>query len=50
MAGWTRPYRWQVDFLPPESVVYIRKDASGEREEITVEDDPESTDAPSPCW
>ena len=33
-------------FLKPESVVYIRKDASGEREEITVEGDPESTDAP----
>jgi carboxyl-terminal processing protease len=33
-------------FLEPESVVYIRKDASGEREEITVEGDPESTDAP----
>jgi carboxyl-terminal processing protease len=32
-------------FLEPESVVYIRKDASGEREEITVEGDPESTDA-----
>src|SRR5919112_86789 len=26
-------------FLEPESVVYIRKDASGEREEITVEGD-----------
>jgi carboxyl-terminal processing protease len=33
-------------FLEPESIVYIRKDASGEREEITVEGDPESTDAP----
>jgi carboxyl-terminal processing protease len=33
-------------FLEPESVVYIRKDASGEREEITVKGDPESTDAP----
>jgi len=33
-------------FLEPESVVYIRKDASGEREEITVEGNPESTDAP----
>src|SRR5918998_849062 len=33
-------------FLEPESVVYIRKDASGEREEITVQGDPESTDAP----
>ena len=33
-------------FLEPGSVVYIRKDASGEREEITVEGDPESTDAP----
>jgi carboxyl-terminal processing protease len=33
-------------FLEPESVVYIRKDASGEREEITVEGDPEYTDAP----
>ena len=33
-------------FLEPESVVYIRKDASGEREEITVEGDPESTDVP----
>src|SRR5215218_1370731 len=33
-------------FLEPDSVVYIRKDASGEREEITVEGDPESTDAP----
>jgi carboxyl-terminal processing protease len=33
-------------FLEPESVVYIRKDASGEREEIKVEGDPESTDAP----
>ena len=33
-------------FLEPESIIYIRKDASGEREEITVEGDPESTDAP----
>ena len=33
-------------FLEPESVVYIRKEASGEREEIRVEGDPESTDAP----
>jgi carboxyl-terminal processing protease len=33
-------------FLEPESVVYIRKDASTEREEITVEGDPESTEAP----
>jgi carboxyl-terminal processing protease len=33
-------------FLEPESVVYIRKDASSEREEITVEGDPESTNAP----
>ena len=33
-------------FLEPGSVVYIREDASGEREEITVEGDPESTDAP----
>ena len=33
-------------FLAPGSVVYIRKDASGEREEIKVEDDPESTGAP----
>ncbi|MEJ7816457.1 MAG: S41 family peptidase [Rubrobacter sp.] len=33
-------------FLEPESVVYIRKDASGEREEITVEGDPESANAP----
>jgi carboxyl-terminal processing protease len=33
-------------FLEPESVVYIRKDASGKREEITVEGDPESTEAP----
>jgi carboxyl-terminal processing protease len=32
-------------FLEPESVVYIRKDASGERE-IKVEGEPESTDAP----
>jgi carboxyl-terminal processing protease len=33
-------------FLEPESVVYIRKDASGKREKITVEGDPKSTDAP----
>lgn len=33
-------------FLKPGSVVYIRKDASGDREEITVKGDPESTDAP----
>jgi carboxyl-terminal processing protease len=33
-------------FLEPGSVVYVRKDASGEREEIKVEGDPESTDAP----
>jgi carboxyl-terminal processing protease len=33
-------------FLEPESIVYIRKDASGEREEITVEGEPGSTDAP----
>ncbi|MBA3491538.1 MAG: S41 family peptidase [Rubrobacteraceae bacterium] len=33
-------------FLEPESVVYIRKDASGEREEIPVEGDPESANAP----
>jgi carboxyl-terminal processing protease len=33
-------------FLEPQSVVYIRKDASGQREEITVEGDPESTEAP----
>jgi carboxyl-terminal processing protease len=33
-------------FLTPESVVYIRKDASAEREEIKVQGDPESTEAP----
>ena len=33
-------------FLEPDDVVYIRKDASGEREEIKVEGDPVSTDAP----
>ncbi len=33
-------------FLEPGSVVYIRKEASGERQEIKVEGDPESTDAP----
>ncbi|CAN5297272.1 S41 family peptidase [soil metagenome] len=32
--------------LEPESVVYIRKDASGEREEIPVEGDPGSANAP----
>ncbi len=32
--------------LEPESVVYIRKDASSGREEITVEGDPESANAP----
>jgi carboxyl-terminal processing protease len=34
------------DFLPSGSVVYIRKDASGEREEIRVEGGSEPTDAP----
>ena len=33
-------------FLKPDSVVYIRKEASGKREEIKVKGDPESTDAP----
>ena len=33
-------------FLAPDSVVYIREDASGEREEIKVEDAGESTGAP----
>ena len=33
-------------FLEPGSVVYIRKEASGEREEIRVKGDPESTDTP----
>src|ERR687893_720864 len=33
-------------FLEPESIVYVRKDASGEREEITVEGDPQYKDAP----
>jgi carboxyl-terminal processing protease len=33
-------------FLEPGSVVYIREDASGKREEIKVEGDPESTNAP----
>jgi carboxyl-terminal processing protease len=33
-------------FLKPGSVVYIREDASGKREEIKVEGDPESTSAP----
>jgi carboxyl-terminal processing protease len=33
-------------FLDPGSVVYVRKDASGKREEITVEGDPESTNVP----
>ena len=33
-------------FLEPGSVVYLREDASGEREEIMVEGDPESTNAP----
>jgi carboxyl-terminal processing protease len=33
-------------FLKPGSVVYIRKDASGKREEIKVEGDPASTNAP----
>jgi len=33
-------------FLKPGSVVYIRKEASGDREEIKVEGDPESTNAP----
>jgi carboxyl-terminal processing protease len=33
-------------FLKPDSVVDTRKEASGEREEIKVQGDPESTDAP----
>jgi carboxyl-terminal processing protease len=33
-------------FLEPGSVVYIRKDASGKREQIKVEGDPESTNVP----
>ena len=33
-------------FLEPGSVVYIRKDASGKRKEITVQGDPQSTNAP----
>ena len=33
-------------FLEPDSVVYIRKDASGERKEIKVKGEPESMDAP----
>lgn len=33
-------------FLEPGSVIYIRKDASDEREEIEVKGDPESMDAP----
>jgi carboxyl-terminal processing protease len=33
-------------FLEPKSVVYIRKEASGKREEVAVEGDPESTAAP----
>ena len=33
-------------FLKPGSVVYIREDASGEREKIKVEGDPESTSTP----
>ena len=33
-------------FLEPGSVVYVRDDASREREEVTVEGDPESTGAP----
>jgi carboxyl-terminal processing protease len=34
------------DFLEPESLVYVREDASGEREEIRVPDGAEPTDAP----
>jgi carboxyl-terminal processing protease len=34
------------DFLQPGSVVYVRQDASGEREEIRVENGSEPTDAP----
>jgi carboxyl-terminal processing protease len=33
-------------FLKPDSIVYIRKDASGKREEIKVKGHPESTGAP----
>ncbi len=33
-------------FLEPDSVVYLREDASGEREEIRVPDGAEPTDAP----
>ena len=33
-------------FLKPGSVVYIREDASGKREEVKVEGDPKSTNAP----
>ena len=33
-------------FLEPGSVVYIRKEASGKRDEIKVEGDPESTNTP----
>jgi carboxyl-terminal processing protease len=33
-------------FLEPESVAYVRKDASGEREPIEVEGEPGLTDAP----
>jgi len=33
-------------FLEPGSVVYIREDASDGREDVAVEGDPESTDAP----
>jgi carboxyl-terminal processing protease len=34
------------EFLKPESVVYIRKDASGEREEVKVDGGAEPTQAP----
>ena len=34
------------DFLEPESVIYVREDASGEREEIRVPGGAEPTDAP----
>jgi carboxyl-terminal processing protease len=33
-------------FLKPGSVVYIREEASGKREDVRVEGDPESTNAP----
>jgi len=33
-------------FLKPGSVVYIREEASGKREDVKVEGDPESTNAP----